>query len=288
MLAVADRSIPALLRQGAQLLAESGNPNAERDAGILLGSVLGDEPAGLPLFERELSQHDVSSYERLLVRRRKGEPVAYLVGEQGFWSLDFVVDRHTLIPRPDTETLVEVALELIETVDRPRILDLGTGSGCVLLSILAERGDAIGVGVDVSSGALDVAAVNAVRNGLLNRARFLLGDWYKALEPGAQFDLIVSNPPYIPSADIAGLMQDVRDHEPWQALDGGEDGLECYRTIFHRAGAHLKPGGVIAVEVGMNQAADVTALLTASGVGFEGVRRDLTGIERVVSGKKSS
>ncbi len=276
-----------IVRRGEQRLAQAGNGTARRDAEILLCHILQIEPARLPLVDTQLSDGELRQFDRYLADRLTGRPVAYITGEQDFWSLTFQVNNHTLVPRPDTETLVSAGLEYLHGVEAPEILDLGTGSGCIMLSLLHELPNAKGIGVDVSEEALIVARKNAHRHELEGRAQFMQSDWFKAVPDGSHFDLIVSNPPYIENDTIDALMRDVRDFEPKSALMGGPDGLDCYRIIASDSPKWLAAGGILAVEVGMGQADDVSALFAAAGLELAGVRRDLAGVDRVVIGKKA-
>jgi release factor glutamine methyltransferase len=280
-------SVSGALKAATDRLAAVGIATARLDAEILLSNTLGCRRMDL-LVRRsdEMDKRDLGAFEALIVRRERLEPVAYILREQEFWSLPFRVTPDTLIPRPDTETLVEVVLTAAASQRAPQILDLGTGSGCILLSLLHEMKDAVGIGVDVSDKALDVATENARALGLEGRVTFRHGSWFDPLEAESRFDVIVSNPPYIPTADIAGLMADVREHEPMSALDGGEDGLAPYRLITRQGHAKLMPGGLLAVEVGTGQADDVARLFESAGFFDICVTPDLSGIPRVVSGKK--
>lgn len=260
---------------------------ARRDAELLLCHVLQVDPARLPLIDVQPSESELLQFDQYIDDRLTGKPVAYIIGEQDFWSLTFEVNSHTLIPRPDTETLVSSGLECLPPVKTPRILDLGTGSGCILLSLLHELPGATGIGVDVSEEALGVARKNANRHELEGRAQFVRSDWFETVPGGEHFDLIVSNPPYIENDTINTLMRDVRDFEPTSALMGGPDGLDCYRAIASDSPQWLTSGGVLAVEVGIGQADDVSALFVAAGLELTGVRHDLAGVERVVIGKKA-
>ena len=279
--------IAAVLKDSAARLSAVGIDTARLDAEILLAHLLGCERMGLLTLREGLSEGEHGEYLDMIAAREAGKPVAYITGFQPFWDHDFIVNTDTLIPRQDTETLVEQVLEQLPQCGG-RILDLGTGSGCILLSILAERPALTGVGLDISAGALVAAEENAKRLGVGARAEFLVSDWFTALGKSTHaFTAIVSNPPYIPSIDIEGLMADVREHEPIRALDGGADGLNPYRLITEKAQHFLVPGGLLAVEVGILQANDVADLFDAAG--FEDVQkiRDLPGVERVISGKKS-
>jgi release factor glutamine methyltransferase len=219
-------------------------------------------------------------------RRTAGEPVAYILGRKEFWSLDLEVDPRVLIPRPDTETLVEQALEILGTKASPaRVADVGTGSGALALAIKKERPADDVVAVDISEDALSVARSNGTRLGL--DVRFVQGDLVAPLASLEPFDLVVSNPPYVQSADIATLAPEVRC-EPHLALDGGPDGLEVVRRLAQDARAVLAPAGALAMEIGADQAAAVRAILQGFGFTRVGGRRDLAGIERVVFGYADS
>lgn len=276
----------SLARTAAATLAAIGNSLAQRDSDLLLAHILSIEPAAIPLYTAAVSNDQQARFQTMIDRRLTGEPVAYIIGEQGFWSLDFYVNQHTLIPRPDTELLVEVGLKSITSLARPTVADLGCGSGCILLSILSDHAGASGVGADISSAALDVARRNATRHDLAARTDFVESDWFSNIERGVRFDLIVSNPPYIPASDITRLMKDVRDFEPTSALDGGADGLDCYRVISQGALDHLAKNGYLAFEVGVNQSAAVCSIMQALDYREIEVYPDLAGIDRAVIGKK--
>lgn len=281
-----DQTAATIAQSAAAALAETGNPMARRDADLMLAHVLSIEPVSLPLFSEAVSNTQQANFQEMVDRRLAGEPVAYIVGEQGFWSLDFYVDENTLIPRPDTELLVEAGLKSIGDLEAPSVADLGCGSGCILLSILSDHAGASGVGADFSAGALSVAQRNASRHGLDRRASFIESDWFDSFGSCADFDLIVSNPPYIPAAEIAHLMRDVRDYEPISALEGGADGLDCYRRISRDALGFLAESGCLAFEVGIHQSSSVCSILGELGYREVKVFPDLAGINRVVIGKK--
>lgn len=219
---------------------------------------------------------DTAAFRLLIARRAAHEPVAYLVGRQGFWSLDFQVSRATLIPRPDSETIVEAALTLAHPA---QVLDLGTGTGCLLLSVLHERPNAFGVGIDIAPAAAALARRNAERLGLAPRAVFLCGDWDAPI--AGRFDLVVSNPPYIEHEGIATLMPEVAAFEPRTALDGGPDGLRCYRRIVAALPALLEPTGVAVLELGMGQGGAVASIAREFGFSAS-FRADLAGIDRAI------
>jgi len=216
-------------------------------------------------------------------RRQCREPLSHIFGRREFWSLDFMVSADTLTPRPDTETLIEAVLARIARQfpeKRLDILDLGTGTGCILLSLLSEIPDAYGLGIDISEAALSVAHANASALGLLERARFSQGHWGDGLE--GVFDIVISNPPYIPSGDIDCLSPEVSKYEPRMALDGGEDGLGAYRAIAVDLERLIKPGGFACFEVGIDQAEDVMKIFADNGFSGSETLSDLSGIERVV------
>jgi release factor glutamine methyltransferase len=224
---------------------------------------------------------ETALFHTLIDRRLAHEPLAHILGRREFWSLDFQVSPATLIPRPDSETLVTAALAACAGKPPPQtILDLGTGTGCLLLALLHEFPAAFGVGIDIAPEAARLARGNAIRLGLADRAAFVAGDWTNSL--AARFDLVVSNPPYIPTADIATLMPDVARYEPKRALDGGTDGYDAYRTILHDLPQCLQPGGVAVLELGIGQAGTVAALAQAAGFATS-LHLDLAGIQRAVA-----
>jgi release factor glutamine methyltransferase len=265
-----------------------GNKGARLDAELLLGEALGLDRIKLIVeAERPLSDDELSRYRALIKRRRASEPMAYILGRREFFALPLLVDRRVLIPRPDTEVLVETALD--GTRERHlygRMLDLCTGSGCVAIAFAKERPTWRITAVDLSPDAASVARENVRRAGVAHQLAILEGDLFAPLPATAQYELITANPPYIRSADIAGLDADVRDFEPHLALDGGSDGLQVTRRLVCDALRYLTPGGLLALEGGFDQAPAVTALLAEHG--FDEIRRrkDLAGIERVVSGRR--
>jgi release factor glutamine methyltransferase len=263
--------------------AEIDSP--ELDARLLVGEALGLDHAGLAAAANDpLDAEQVEAIAALATRRLAHEPVARILGRKEFWGLPLELAPATLVPRPETETVVEAALaELDHSVGRTkalRILDLGTGSGALLLALLAELPQAFGIGTDISLAALEVARRNARATGSASRARFVLCDLGSAL--GGRFDLIVSNPPYIARGAIAELAPEVRDHDPGAALDGGPDGLDCYRAIAVQAPSLLAASGRLAVELGEGQAGAVQTLFAQAGLRLVATRPDLSGIPRAL------
>lgn len=231
--------------------------------------------------ERSVSKTDAARALALIERRAAHEPVGRILGHREFWTIDLALNPDTLEPRPDTETVVEAVLNALpDKKANLRLLDLGTGTGCILLALLAELPNASGLGVDLSPLAVEAATGNAARNGLAERARFQTGDWGRGIAD--RFDVVVSNPPYIPSGEIASLAPEVREHDPLRALDGGPDGLAPYRIIAAQLPGLLVPGGLVAFEVGQGQAPDVARLLDDQGFSETALLRDLGGIERCV------
>jgi release factor glutamine methyltransferase len=271
-------------------LRTNGTESAELDARLLVGAVLGLDLTGLiTAAARRLTDDETARLEDFVRRRVAGEPVARILGTREFWGLPLSLTPATLVPRPDTETIVEAALEILrgeyDTQHPLRIADIGTGSGAILLALLSERPEAWGIGTDISEAALHTASGNARQSGLAPRAAFVACDYMAALS--GPFDLIVSNPPYIRTRDIDALAAEVRDHDPRRALDGGADGLDAYRRIAPEAVRLLAPGGSLILEVGHDQSADVETLLITAGLTLpEAPKADLAGIRRAVMGRK--
>jgi release factor glutamine methyltransferase len=280
-------SIRRVLGWAADDFRRRGNPSARLDAELLLCFALDlDRIQLIVQAERVLDGGELGRYRELIKRRRSGEPIAYLLGEREFFALGLRVDRRVLIPRPDTETLVEVALE--RTRDKSmygRALDLCTGSGCVAIAFRSRRPTWRVSGVDIAPEAIEVARQNALRTGTAWGLDFTVGDLFSALDPSERFDLITANPPYIPSAEIESLEPHIRDFEPRLALDGGKSGLDVQRAIAVQAKSWLLPGGILAVEVGHDQAPAVAELFEQAGLCEIVKSLDLGGHERVVSGR---
>ena len=268
-------------------LQRAGVPAPRRDARLLLAASLG---AGLEQVvghrDRPLSAAEADRYTGFVARRAVREPVSRILGRREFWGLEFRLTAAVLDPRPDSETLIEALLEAVpDRGARLRILDLGTGSGCLLLALLSELPAAEGLGTDISPEAVATAAGNAAALGLDARSRFAVGDWRQRLD-GA-WDVIVCNPPYVADPEIAGLEPEVADHDPRLALAGGPDGLAAYRALVPAVAGILAPAGIVGFEVGVGQADAVAALLRAAGFAAPWRRRDLGGVERcLLAGKK--
>ena len=270
-----------ILRDAVQRLQQSGSDSARRDAELLLLHVLQRDAVWLYAHDDDTPAADArAAFEQLLQRRERGEPVAHLLGQRGFWTLDIVVNAHTLIPRPETELLVEFALEKIPAGSPDSMLDLGTGSGAIALAVKSERPVCAVTAVDASAEALAVARANASR--LKLSVELLLGSWCEPV-PGRRFHLILSNPPYVAQDDEHLSQGDVR-FEPRSALVSGADGLDDIRQLARVAPAHLLPGGWLALEHGHDQAPRVRAILQAAGFAEVGSRRDLNGHERITFG----
>ena len=279
---------------GKDRLTEAQVPDADLDAWYLLEWCTGvNRSHYLAWPEEAISPEQEEQYRQTLNQRERRIPLQQITGEQEFMGLSFYVNEHVLIPRQDTETLVEEALKHLGDVEKPEILDMCTGSGCILLSLLLERQDACGTGVDVSPEALEVAKKNAGILKVENRADFVESDLFSApyfCEKGGKdsgkYDILISNPPYIATEEIETLMEEVRLHDPRKALDGMEDGLYFYRKITVEAGRYLKPSGWLLYEIGCTQGEAVSTMMKAAG--FTGVQiiKDLPGLDRVVLGQK--
>jgi len=276
-------AISTAWRQSETRLVAAGIDSARLDARLLVAAALGLEPNALRVAEdRALTADELRRIEDFLSRRIEArEPVSRILGRREFWSLEFRITSAVLDPRPDSETLVEAALALFPERAAPlRVLDLGAGSGCLLLAVLHERPRAAGLGVDASEAALKVAAENAQRLGLADRAEFRRGDWGRGL--AERFDLILCNPPYIALSERASLPPEVLRHDPPAALFAGPDGLDAYRALLPGIEQLLAPGGHALFEIGATQAAAVSEIARAAGLSVAEVRRDLAGRDRCV------
>lgn len=274
-------TVAQAIAASAASLAKVGVEDPRREARLLIGAALNKTPTQIFNDPDEvLSQSDHDAISVMIARRAKGEPAAYILGEREFWSLPLMVNAATLIPRPDSETLIELILDHHTDRSPGRILDLGTGSGCLLLALLSEFKEASGLGVDLSADAIAVASENAKRVGLDDRCDFILCSW--AEDVVDTFDLIVSNPPYIPTRDIEELDKDVRVFEPMVALDGGADGLDMYRAIFTQLNRVLADDGRIVVEIGIGQRNDVCEIAKSNDFTMIDTREDIGGIIRAL------
>ncbi|MFA7430793.1 MAG: peptide chain release factor N(5)-glutamine methyltransferase [Rhodospirillaceae bacterium] len=269
--------------------AAAGIDTPRLDARILVAHILNIRPQDIVIrSDKPLTADQADALEGMARRREAREPVSRILGRRGFWSLELAVSADTLDPRPDTETVVEAVLEAMPDRAAPlRILDLGTGTGCILLALLAEYPSATGIGVDIADGAVATATSNAKTAGVSDRAEFLIGDWTQGLEITGTFDVIVSNPPYIPDGDVVGLEPEVRIHDPRRALVGGPDGLEAYRVLSPLVADRLNPTGVVVFEVGIGQAPDVDTLLRAANFQIVWNRADLGGVDRCVCARRA-
>jgi len=270
------------MRTARSRLAAVGIDTAALDARLLVGAALGLDATGLILAEPEaVDETAVARVDALVARRLAGEPVGRILGRRAFYGLDLDLSPETLEPRPDTETLVDAVLSWAGERPGPlRIVDVGTGTGAILLALLDTLPDAVGVGTDISPGASATAAANAARLGLAGRAGFAVCDALEAI--GGPVDLLVSNPPYIPSSDIEGLDREVRDHDPRAALDGGADGLDFYRRLAEAAPGLLAGGGAVVVEFGLGQAESVAEIFRLAGLSNQILLDDLQARARVL------
>ena len=272
--------IADVLKDATQILQHAGVPEARREAGSLLSFVIGkDRTFLISHAEDELDELCVVQFRDAVERRAAGEPLQYITGVQDFFGREFRVTPDVLIPRPETELLVEAALEVNETAKS--ICDIGTGSGCIPLTLLCELRNARAVAVDKSPAALEIAKFNAQKLSVAERVEFVISDCFDSLEP-REFDLIVSNPPYVSAGVVAGLQREVRDHEPLIALSPGPDGLSIIRRLVQDAPAFLTPGGHLIMEIGFDQGEAVQRLIDANVWDLREIRPDLQGIPRIV------
>lgn len=267
-------------------LSKRGIDSARLDADLIVAHALKVKRLALYLdLDRPLEEQELRAIRALVERRRAFEPIAYIVGEREFYGRSFEVNKDVLVPRPDTETLVEQALACLGSAPAGRVLDVCTGSGAVALTLAAELPERSFVASDVSAAALAVAARNAARLGVVERVELCQGDLFAAVDEAERFAAITANPPYIGSEELAGLAPDVREHEPRLALDAGSDALSFYRRLARDAPRHLAPGACLLVEVGYTQAAQVGALFAEAGLVEVRSAKDLAGTERVVVGR---
>jgi release factor glutamine methyltransferase len=271
----------SLLARGVEMLRNAGIESPRREARLLLAHALGNPADELISTRIPVPASKADAFDALLARRCKHEPLAYITGSREFWSINFLVAPGVLIPRPESETLVEAGLRKYPKRDAAlRVLDLGTGSGCLLLAFLSERPHARGLGVDLSQAALSVAARNARALSLDRRTRFRRGDWTRGISE--QFDIVFANPPYISARELLQLQPDVVHFEPREALDGGEDGLNAYRSIAAGLPSILSSGARVFIETGEGQAGAVQQIFASAGLTHDGTVSDLAGIPRCV------
>ena len=279
----------ALLKEGQEILEAAGIEEAGLDAWLLLEYESGKNRAYYFAHCKEEADEEIkTSYMEKIRKRAQHIPLQHLTHQGYFMGYEFFVNENVLVPRQDTEVLVEEALSLIKEKEVPQILDMCTGSGCILLSLLLERGDAEGTGADLSEKALSVAEKNRGTYHLEMRAELIKSNLFQSAyfeEKKESFDMIVSNPPYIPTEEIKKLQAEVRFHDPFMALDGKEDGLYFYRKIAENAGKYLKPGGFLACEIGCSQGEEVKEMFESCGFSEVKVIKDLAGLDRVVRGQ---
>jgi release factor glutamine methyltransferase len=283
-------SIAESILAATELLRKAGVPEARREASGLLAHVIGrDRTFIIAHSEQKISPAQFETLQGYLERRARGEPLQYITGHQEFFGLDFEVTKDVLIPRPETELLVETALKLIGGPDEPaRICDVGTGSGCVAIALLHERPLLRAVALDLSDAAVQVAKRNARRYSLDDRIAFIVSDSLAAIDIGPTFDLIVSNPPYVSEDALAGLQREVRDYEPRVALTPGIDGLAIIRRLLSESGNFLKSGGHLLIEIGFDQGAAVRRLIDQNAWQLLDIHQDLQGIPRTLALKKKT
>jgi release factor glutamine methyltransferase len=280
--------IGAAWRGVRDLFRRGGIEEPEIDARLLAEIAFGMDRLTLVNRERdEAPPEGLGRLQQMAERRLKGEPVTRIIGEKDFFGLSFKLNEATLVPRPETEMLVVRTLALLEGHHHKRILDLGTGTGCIAISVLTESPSAQAIATDIANDAIMVAQANAERHGVGKRFDARRGSWFDPLEAGETFDVIVSNPPYIASPMIETLATEVRDHDPRAALDGGRDGLDAYRAILGEAAVWLKPDGWVVVEVGADQGHLVKAMFIKAGLVDVAVEKDLAGLDRMVVGHHS-
>ena len=288
-------TLNGLLKNGQKILEQSGIREAGLDAWLLLEYITGKSRADYFAHGDEgVTEETACRYQELIRKRAEHIPLQHLTHQAFFMGYEFYVNEDVLVPRQDTETLMEAALELLKGNKAPRILDMCTGSGCIITSLMLEVPEASGTGVDLSEKALEVAIRNARELGTADRTKFVKSDLFSAeyfskkdnAEKVTGYDMLISNPPYIPSGEIEGLMEEVRLHDPRMALDGMEDGLYFYREITRQAMDHIRPGGWLLYEIGCEQGKDVKELLEKEGFIKTEIRQDLCGLDRVVLGQR--
>ena len=286
--AQADLTVAELLGEATRRLHDAGIEGPRRDAALLLAGATGQQRTWLTAHpEAQLRPEELAAFDGMVRRRSAREPVSRILGRREFWSLEIAITAETLDPRPETETLVETVASRLAGRPRPlRILDLGTGSGCILLALLTELPQAEGLGVDISEGALEAARANAKALGLQRRAAFEAGDWGR--QTAGVWQAIVSNPPYIVNAEIPDLAPEVADYDPPRALSGGADGLDAYRALLPEAARLLAPDGLLALELGRGQLDAVARLAQGTGFDVQDCVKDLSGQPRCLIASPAS
>jgi release factor glutamine methyltransferase len=277
-------TIAEALLEASRILQTSGVPEGRREAGSLLSFIIAkDRTFLISHAEDQLDEHSLDRFREAVERRAAGEPLQYITGSQDFFGREFRVTPDVLIPRPETELLVEAALEVVGRDAAPLFCDVGTGSGCIGVTLLCEISAARVVALDKSPAALEIAKFNAAKLSVADRVVFVVSDCFESLDPGEyQFDLIASNPPYVSAGVLAGLQREVRDHEPLVALSPGPDGLTMIRRLLQDAPGFLKPNGYLIMEIGFDQGEKVQSLVDADVWRSLEVRPDLQGIPRIV------
>ncbi len=274
--------VQEMLYSGAMRLKQAGILGARLDTRLLLAAAMGVAPEVLLMQQdRYLTAEQEQCFRHYIQRRLNREPVSRILENREFWSIDFIISPDVLDPRADSEILVESALEFARTLgNAPYVLDIGTGSGCLLLSLLSELPQATGTGVDVNTGALEIARRNTQRLGMSERVRMIYDDWGAGL--AESFDIILSNPPYIPHSDVHGLEPEVKNFDPKQALDGGEDGFSCYRALLPVVKSRLAPAGRAFIESGYGQADEIIRIAASCGLEAITTKPDLAGVTRCI------
>jgi len=282
-----DRKIKELLNYGASLLEENKSLTTRLDAEVLMAFLLNKERSFLFMYpDKELDDSTIKAYLSLINERKNGKPIAYITNHQEFMGIDFYVNEHVLIPRPDTEILVESILKTLNKESPLNILDLGCGSGAIAVSLAYYLPKAFIYGVDIQQDALLISEKNAKKQGLDYRLKFISGNLFEPLSHNIKFDVIVSNPPYIPTQEIEKLQVEVSNYEPRAALDGGIDGLDFYRKIISEAPKYIKDGGYLFLEIGYDQASDISDLMSENKSYTETeVIKDLAGLDRVIKSR---
>jgi release factor glutamine methyltransferase len=283
-----------LIRWTDERFKKEGLLNPRLDAEVLLGNTLGMDRVGLYThFDQPLAPAELEHFKKLIQRRLRHEPIAYILGRREFWSLSFKVTPEVLIPRPETEVLVAEALRLLSPMAKPgaqlRILEIGTGCGAISVALAKELPEAFITATDISAKALEIAQENATQNGVGQRLHFLQGNLFSPFEQGLSFELIITNPPYIPHDQLLTLAPEVRNYEPWEALDGGEEGLNYFRRILPKVTEFLRPKGWFLSEIGAGQDEKIQSIAGQNGELNSGsFIQDLAGIKRVFKAQKNS